>query len=172
MGCDIHFVVEMRKKDAAEWVGVYSTDHSPHLASARAVALLFQDESAEKVDPSGFSAEWDYQRPLMKQRNYQFFGALAGVRKDGPEPKGAPSDMSHLARMCVDGWGVDGHSHSHDTLHEFARRWLMTTRTTEVVAMRVIQEGMTFNQLISKVIGNWIMDDTDKEYRVVYWFDN
>ena len=172
MGCDIHFVVEMRKKNAAEWIGVYSTDHSPHLASARAIAHTFPEEGDQHVDPSGFSGEWDYQRPLMKQRNYQFFGALAGVRGDGPEPKGAPSDMSHLARLCIEEWEGDGHSHSHDTLHDFMRKWLMTTRTTEVVAMRVTQEGMTLNQLISRVVGNWVMDDTDAEYRVVYWFDN
>ena len=34
-----------------------------------------------------------------KERNYTRFAALAGVRGDGPRPKGAPGDMSESGRL-------------------------------------------------------------------------
>jgi hypothetical protein len=56
-------------------------------------------------------------------RNYELFAFLANVRNDYDlkpisEPKGVPEDSSDGYRKEVEGWDVDGHSHSYFTLEE------------------------------------------------------
>lgn len=67
-------------------------------------------------------------RPIMisepySDRNYTLFAKLADVRNDGnvealSEPRGIPEDASPEGRAFLEGWGVDGHSHTHFTLAE------------------------------------------------------
>ena len=108
MGCDIHFYTETR--DAA---GVW-----------RCV-----DRFAEP-DQDGYVA--CISPALYHGRNYNLFGMLADVRngrgfagiKTGAgfqpiaEPRGLPEDVSETVRKISDGWGTDGHSHSHHTLRQ------------------------------------------------------
>ena len=144
MGCDIHFVVE--KQIEGLWIGVYSTDHTPSLAPQ------YQERVEDDFLPK-------YKRlPVFKSRWYAFFSALAGVRGDGPEPKGLPSPRSLLTQLTVASWDSDGHSHSWETLENFS-----------LIYVKVA--GMDENE---KTV-EWLTD-TDKydidSYRVIFWFDN
>lgn len=94
MGCDIHFVIERRKKDAvgAPWVGVYSSDFSV----------------------GG--------RPQIARRNYDFFAEVAGVRgttKNTVWPRNVPEDISPLAWSQYMRSPTDHHTPSHMTAAEF-----------------------------------------------------
>lgn len=52
---------------------------------------------------------------INSQRNYMWFGIIAGVRGGpsiGTELRGVPSDASGAYRDLLDEWGVDLHSHT------------------------------------------------------------
>jgi len=87
MGCDIHLVLE--KKIGTAWVGV------------------------DLFNPFRSWIDGSHQYPLTRNRNYRRFAALAGVRGDGPSPRGLPDDLSALALDEVNSWDGDGHSHSY-----------------------------------------------------------
>lgn len=151
MGCDIHAVIEVRDNTNKTWVGVTGQ--------------------------------------LGLGRNYEAFAALAGVRSSGNDDKkskviddgvalGLPPDISQTAKYFVDGWGGDGHSHSHLPIREFCKRWLLCEDADKVADL--------IRQEIERVAGYssdtaWVkeyerlfgyyMDDAD-DYRVVFWFDN
>ncbi len=164
MGCDIHFVVE-RKVDN-QWIGVYSTDLSPHLASSEAFKLHIQ--RIEKQPETYNSTEYEAQAPVMRSRNYRFFAALAGVRGDGPNPLGEPLDSSALTSLCLGDWGADGHSISHLPLGEFIEKWLMTTNSAMAVGLKLTDQA-TLRKLVGALAGNYVEME---HYRVVFWFDN
>lgn len=104
-----------------------------------------------------------YSHPTTR-RNYERFAALAGVRGDGPEPKGIPPDVSESTKLYIEEWGVDGHTHSFLDLVDAARLFLNTDH-------------------LGKEIGKYEKEypishyfDVDEanpgEYRLVFWFDN
>jgi hypothetical protein len=155
MGCDIHFVVEALPT-GEDWVGVFSTDYTPNLKPTGQFT-----ESVIGVDY--------YRRPVMKDRNYQFFGALAGVRVDGPEAKGLPDDVSALTAIAIARWDTDGHSHSWDTLDDFAIKYA-TSLADDVAAFTAILKGER-QKIIDDLTGTYHQEDT-AQYRVIYWFDN
>jgi hypothetical protein len=65
--------------------------------------------------------DYDYiQQVNATGRNYHLFAALAGVRGDGPEPKGIPEDASETIKRALpyDDYG-NYHSHSYYSLDEF-----------------------------------------------------
>lgn len=141
MGCDIHFVVEQRV--GKKWVGLFS----------------------KWPRPEGALAGW---------RDYAVFAALAGVRnyedKVCPEPRGVPEDASKLARVQINEWGCDGHSHSWMTLREFADVFVATRPE------KFESEWQKKNPW-DKLFGSCAVDcddesDAEKKYRVVFWFDN
>lgn len=165
MGCDIHFVVETKKKDEDVWTGVYSTDLSPHMPGE---ALAKKALTDEQVD---YAFEFNYTRPVFKGRYYSFFGALAGVRTDGPEPLGMPKNASDLAKMCAEDWGADGHSHSYAPLREFITKWISVTNPDVLVVERMTNPR-ELNDRINALAGNYVLEDANREYRVVFWFDN
>src|SRR5882672_4508786 len=80
MGCDIHLVVERRIKQSPmpdKWI---------------AVRILEHINTAEKQ-----KYDMNFATPAAKERNYERFAALAGVRGDGPEARGMPADASETA---------------------------------------------------------------------------
>ncbi|MEI2419293.1 hypothetical protein V6O07_03395, partial [Arthrospira platensis SPKY2] len=120
MGCDIHLVVEQRYKD--QWVGV-RTDRSIPVAETG----LFNGAALP---------------PLIGDRNYGFFAALAGVRGKGPEPVGFPTDASLSAQMMYYPYEGDAHSASWLPLKDFAARWLLaTTGAGELAAKRLTNDA-------------------------------
>jgi hypothetical protein len=102
MGCDIHLVLERRRKDG-KWVAIDTfTGHESALDKG-------------------------YAWPAATSRNYQRFAALAGVRGDGPAARGMPDDASETARfLAEEKWDSDGHTHSWLPLAEAADIFLRT----------------------------------------------
>ena len=52
-------------------------------------------------------------------RWYSLFASMAGVRGEGPDPRGLPDNLTKTVKLAVDAWDCDGHSHSWLTLKEF-----------------------------------------------------
>jgi hypothetical protein len=154
MGCDIHFTVERKVKD--KWIGVYSSDLTPRMPSV-------------SYDHHEIGTMTNVV-PAMKNRNYSFFTALAGVRGDGPEAKGVPDDMSDLTSAALDTWGNDDHSHSWDTFEDFMRLHITSTnsRTYKALAVEALKGG---NGVLDALF--WETEtDRRENMRVIYWFDN
>ncbi|MEQ1653257.1 MAG: hypothetical protein ABL897_12270 [Hyphomicrobium sp.] len=92
MGADVPIVVEL--KTPAGWLGVWASDTGPSVWSSTGETLAIT---------------W---------RDYDLFGRLAGVRREGPAPKGWPQDVSSLAAWCAQDNGGDYHSLTWYTLAE------------------------------------------------------
>ena len=92
MGCDIHLYLEVFVGE--EWFPL-CVEETPHTS-------------------------YDYQG-WYQGRNYELFGALAGVRgvqKGLDPPRGLPIDASSLVRKAYDAWGMDAHSATWFTVEE------------------------------------------------------
>lgn len=170
MGCDIHFVVEVdfAKRDKVEaprghvpqWVGVYSTGHTPDMAR----------------NPDDM---YNWRRVWCDERDYGFFAAIAGVRGEGPEPNGIPEDASALARMYIDQYGCDGHSYGYMPLLDFVRA-KMRVRADEVTAAEVTHK-LTSNTDVPAYVPTYaplefaladLSACQEDSVRVVFFFDN
>ena len=133
MGCDIHYVVEEPMEDSG-WIGIMSTEapFAPPFEIRRKIPL------------------WQF-----SDRDYAFFARLAGVRGEGPEPLGLPSDASQMTRHYADSDADYWHSHSHCSLREFA------------ALKALVGINLTGQQ------ADAIIDHEDSRYlRVCFWFDN
>ena len=144
MGCDIHMVLERRIGD--RWLGVNS----------------FSGHHSRWVKPG----EYDWYSPVATSRNYERFAALAGVRGEGPPPRGLPSDISELAALLSDEYGADGHSHSWmplvDAVPLFLRTHWQGEPDKESLAWKY-PASYFFNVESAENLG---------DYRLVFWFDN
>lgn len=146
MGCDIHLVLEKRHGD--KWIGIDTfTGHH------RAKWTLKDDE-------------YDWSSPVARSRNYERFAALAGVRGDGPEPRGVPADASCTTAYLVEAYGSDGHSHSWLPMKEAAEVWKRTQNNMDDHGAKY-PESYFFGVDTSE--GSSHKSD---DYRVVFWFDN
>lgn len=139
MGADIHMVLEKKNAD-----GVYVGLHN------------FPYPCNKKSSYEGWTA---------RSRNYDLFADLAGVRGDGPEPKGLPDDISLLAQMKIDADGDDGHSHTYYGLKE---AWPL------FAAHLYGEEFLTDDRhhICYKLFGVDTEDDNLDDYRLIIWFDN
>jgi hypothetical protein len=143
MGCDIHMVLEERD-DEFGWVGINA----------------FHGHRDRKG-----SSSW----PGATDRHYKRFAALAGVRGEGPEPKGIPDDASPLTRLEIKGWGGDGHSHS----------WLPISEAAKIFSTRFYETEMPLDPKSYEAdypAEFWFGASTDtaslENYRLIFWFDN
>jgi hypothetical protein len=93
MGCDIHLVIERRRKPIEPWVGIYSSDLAPG------------------------------SRIVIAQRDYDFFAEVANVRGKTTDyknyPRNVPEDISPLAWQQYMRAPTDHHSASHMTAGDF-----------------------------------------------------
>jgi hypothetical protein len=108
-------------------------------------------------------------------RNYERFGALAGVRATGgPKPKGIPLDVSESTKLFIDYWGRDGHSHSYLDLKRAASIFLKT----EYDSIHFLSNSnrhfpVTDSDPVSYYFGVEEYEyGKGEEYRLVFWFDN
>lgn len=138
MGCDIHTLVEY--KHNGEWITV-DTLHGIHAPSLR-------------------SETFDWVQPYIEQRNYGLFAQMAGVRGDGPEPRGLPDDLSQTARYMVEQWGGDAHSHS----------WLPIREVTDLLNRHLGMDRGADHYFNLEWVGDY--GATLDNHRLVFWFDN
>lgn len=146
MGCDIHLVLERRHND--KWVAV-NTFKGHH------VSAMHRKEG-----------QFDWSYPIATSRNYARFAALAGVRGDGPAPRGVPEDASETTKYLVDYWGSDGHSHS----------WMSLVDAMSVfVATEPWHDSEGDDYYGRKYPASFFFEVEDDKldcYRIVFWFDN
>lgn len=152
MGCDIHIVMEKKHND--NWVGLNAFPYVPVKYSPEALQAI--KKSKAYLPP--------FAGTQARTRNYDLFAALAGVRGDGPDPRGMPDDASDLANMMHDEWGQDGHSHS----------WLPLEEALPIFAahtspMEILEDG--YRENICYELFDVEYEDRHK-YRLVFWFDN
>lgn len=91
-------------------------------------------------------------------RNYERFAKLAGVRGDGPVPRGLPPDISETVAYHAKNWEMDGHSFSWLPLDEAFEIFKSTATPTPYER------------------GYWdffhIERHEEPNSRLVFWFDN
>lgn len=102
-----------------------------------------------------------------RSRNYERFAKLAGVRGDGPEPRGMPCDVSATAKYHIEQWDTDGHSHSWLPIAEAAPIFLATAWQPED-----FEKKYPLSSFFDLEIGDIPSQGTVDEYRLVFWFDN
>ena len=142
MGCDIHLVVE-RRIAPDKWVAV-NTMNGHH-------------RSPWHVKDGDYS----WSSPAARERNYERFAKLAGVRGRGPDARGAPEDASETTRHLIDGWSTDGHSHS----------WLPITEATPIFVETASKlSDHDRKSPVAYFFG--IEEEEAAEHRIVFWFDN
>lgn len=166
MGCDIHMVLERRIR--GEWVGMHSyRGIEPNAVDAYSL-------SEQEVPPL---KSWITYK--IMSRNYDLFGELAGVRREGSlgnEPRGLPEDMSQLTRVLSEEWAGDGHSHSHLSLLEFVQAYCASEGTTDKLVAHKLnptnESSKWFMDVCTKVSGVDIFDEEFDAFRICFWFDN
>jgi hypothetical protein len=124
MGCDIHMFLEYRVGDGPWQADVHH--NPPPLKSCitqKYAPLRVCDQCSAGQEEACHEHGYDNapQQISATSRDYRLFGALAGVRCIGPEPKGLPGDISALIKQAADYIGNDGHSHSYISLEEFKK---------------------------------------------------
>lgn len=136
MGCDIHMVLE-QKIGEGSWIGIH---HFPYYRS------------------SGGTHHF----PDAIGRNYRRFAAMAGVRGDGPEPRGLPEDVSVLSQARSDHYGSDGHSHS----------WLPVREAAAIFLASEYGEPDDYAKKYPTAHFFGVEPEDADDYRIVFWFDN
>lgn len=169
MGADIHMYVE-RRMPSGDWICVRDLNETLH---SKGLNVLVRSSSPIK---DGFSAFWN-----LVGRNYSLFAALAGVRGEGPQPRGLPQDVSEYVELERDGWGFDAHSVSWYSASDFVRIYEGVyaevdddTPLSEYVITRMedgdeIAVARFLSDKAGVGLGN---DDSVDNYRFVFWFDN
>lgn len=161
MGADIHWVLEFKPVGTDNWIGIFADMFTPSPPPNISKDSMFSHGIIH---------------PLLGQRNYDFFAALAGVRGEGPEPNGIPNNVSDLTHYLIDDWGNDGHSHGYLPAHEFCKiadeHYLQGSLYNESVKHRLkgVPENTFYPMLLLDLYPT--LDNQEGEYRVVFWFDN
>lgn len=166
MGADIHIFAEARLRDGS-W--------------AMCKAFGYEHMTAVGLKPKKDAPEWLSHR--VRRRQYDFFAALAGVRGDGPRPKGLPATVSPYVADRWEAEMVDSHSASWYTAREFVpifmEHHMTDTERAELTADKL--EGKYDVDIIAEVLEHYIGVDVpyngdDKRdhdaLRFVFWFDN
>lgn len=188
MGADIHMVLEKRilppgmMPGNEVWVGVNAFPYVKatvydfsrrEKAVAAAAALDGTNAAAAAAEVEVMftgRVSWS-----ANSRNYSLFGALAGVRGRGPDPRGVPDDVSVLAAHEIANWDADGHSHSWMTMDEALPIFVKMGQFGDPgeAVVDAIRQGTSY--ALEKYMAHfWSMSEEDRleDFRLVYWFDN
>lgn len=180
MGADIHIILEQKRAVSHKkvaWVGIrnFGDSFEPSCFSDR-----FVREDSRSASPMFFT---------LSERRYTFFAALAGVRGEGPAPKGLPDDISDLARSAHITWGLDAHSESWATVEEMMLAWATVEEQYRLDKEKVDgTKGDPMNEylqltiegnknlacrlFLEKLCGVSAFEDDIAYFRFVFWFDN
>lgn len=96
MGTDIHIFIEWKKGDEP-WS---------------------KDSHHQKEDHGDYQS---IRQVTADGRDYELFGALSGVRSEGPEPNGLPEDVTDTVLEALTQFHY--HSLSHASLEEFMKKY-------------------------------------------------
>jgi hypothetical protein len=146
MGCDIHGVVERRASQGLlgeKWVAVRT----------------LHGFTADR--PNEYGSRYAFN--IARSRNYERFAALAGVRGDGPTPRGLPEDASETSRLLFKTEG--DHTPSWLPLSEAAAIFLATERS-ELTDFERKYAVSTYFSVDTGDNEDW------RDYRLVFWFDS
>lgn len=165
MGCDIHPILERRWKDErtgkTKWVGIkeYGYTYADVWIGGKEIAKNY------------------LVRDRAKERNYELFAKLAGVRGEGPDPRGMPDDISDMGRMLMDQWGGDGHSHSWCTAEEWCKAALESEHDQANMHLGDRDNDPRIRDPYGYYLGIEIYDPEEAgpqagDYRIVFCFDN
>ena len=141
MGTDIHLILEVKHGDKWVCVDTFTGHYS-----------RFSPNTGE------------YTAPIAESRNYFRFALLAGVRGDGPEPKGLPDDASDTTRYFADMRGYGGYSHSYLPLDKAIEIFVATDKLNDL-PKDATEYPATFYFNCDE---NYALR---KEARIVFWFD-
>ncbi len=170
VGADIHFVVENRDpNDGLGWAGIYWSDASFGPASHNYNLM----RAPYETDSDFFRRLDNSVHPFgrLRRRDYGFFGRLAGVREEGPDPNGVPNDASVMTSRCLKRWEGDAHSHGHMPLRDFIRLKIVGYGTLAEAAKTSLAGRDPIEEFLTERYDG--SDFTlDENTRVVYWFDN
>jgi hypothetical protein len=98
------------------------------------------------------------------KKNWARFAALAGVRGDGPEPRGLPSGISETVGMHALDWARVGYAHSWLPIDQAAKIFAATEKDPEFKDCRFPMH------LYFGVFDEFVKDGPER--RVVFWFDD
>ena len=159
MGTDIHTNVEAKIK--GKWI------HVDQLVDSHIDDPYYKDSLG---DVDYLSKNYTVNEPIYDSRNYVLFGLLAGVRGADAEaaipPRGMPQDASDTVRET---WELDyGHTAHYYTLAE------LETINRKKKAKSIREDTDYFFQSVLPKLRS-IQEEykvTNKEVRLVFWFDS
>lgn len=142
MGCDIHYVLEIKHTvgDEDKWLGIQASDFS--------------------LNPKAGALE----------RNYERFAQLASVRGESSRlPRGVPDDISDLTAYNLKKWDGDGYSYSWLPIKEFVEICLSAAAEPYFAAGRKEFCQKYPIDWLFYPLGD---SDDIENGRIVFWFDN
>jgi hypothetical protein len=171
MGCDIHPVLEKRWTDPetgiTKWVGQHA----------------FPYVTIKEVWSGGKAVATNvWHSPRAQQRHYALFSKLAGVRGEGPAPRGYPDDVSDLTLMELGYEGADGNLHSHSWAS--AREWVAACLSLEEDPEKLFLVPDSDDPRVKDPYKHYLEIDIHQDdygdgpvdspdnYRIVFAFDN
>jgi len=114
----------------------------------------------EWVDKYGEGADVPFEKQF-RDRNYNLFGMLAGVRvREEPpyqfKPRGMPMKACDQVMKACEFWDTDGHSHSYLYLHEIKElRVFLASQTMKVSGMKHADELAALEASIASGNPDW-----------------
>lgn len=169
MGCDIRPVLERRwanpKTGETKWVGLHDYPYTN-------IPEVWQ--GGQVVAKNVFHIPWP------QQRNYGLFARLAGVRGDGPEPKGLPEDASDLTLLAIGDTNGDLHSHSWASATEYIEASIATYAENDAALRAALltqdKEHPILKDPFQYFMGLDLYPDEDgpqpDDFRICFAFDN
>ena len=104
------------------------------------------------LEQKEYETWWGLGSNMNPGRNYGTFAKLAGIRGDGPEPKGLPDNMSWETKEALE--EGDDHSHSWSTVKEWEE---------------AIDDEPEYQAILAAAK---TLQSHGRETRIVFWFDN
>ena len=151
MGCDIHMFPEYRV-DGGAWQS--------------------HPDIMVEIEEEGTPDEYVYiSYDEGIGRNYALFADMAGVRGNGPDPKGIPEGVSPIVARVIKSWSGDGHSFSYMSLGELKK--LMKKHGYDVKNNKMFTSCQQLSKELSQI--DKILLDGPKsivEFRVIFFFDS
>ena len=110
---------------------------------------------------------------FVKDRDYDFFAAIAGVRGSHPlfnnHPRFIPADISELSLYAIAEGSTDDHSHSWMTIKEFSEIALTVNPDRFVTEW---DKKEPWEPLFGRPLFLNRSADRIEDYRIIFWFDN